>query len=166
MRIYSGFILSECACISAGLGAFPVLSQPSPGQVEGYWFGLVWFGVSSVGCGQDADLFRLHPVGVRLHQCWPRRLPRAESTLTRPGRRPVARYRDSLTRHWILGGIIYRYYLLRGQRSSSFWFLPALGIPDILVRVRIRIRGSGPLTNESGSDPFSSDLSLEKIIFC
>lgn len=32
MRIYSGFLLSECACISAGLGAFPAAAQPCPGQ--------------------------------------------------------------------------------------------------------------------------------------
>ena len=32
MRIYAGFILSECACIMAGLGAYPVLSEPRPGQ--------------------------------------------------------------------------------------------------------------------------------------
>jgi len=32
MRIYAGFCLSECACISAGLGAFPLKSNPKPGQ--------------------------------------------------------------------------------------------------------------------------------------
>jgi len=32
MRIYSGFVLSECSCIMAGLGAFPVESNPRPGQ--------------------------------------------------------------------------------------------------------------------------------------
>jgi len=32
MRIYAGFTLSECACIMAGLGAYPVCSQPKPGQ--------------------------------------------------------------------------------------------------------------------------------------
>ncbi len=56
-----------------------------------YCLNIVWFGVFSVGCGQDADLLRLHNVGVRLHQRWSRRLPRAQSTLARPGRRPVAR---------------------------------------------------------------------------
>jgi hypothetical protein len=62
---------------------------------------IIWFGIFSenslVWCGQDADLLRLHPVGVRLHQRWSRRLPRAQSTLARSGRRPVARCRDSLT---------------------------------------------------------------------
>ena len=33
MRIYAGFCLSECACISAGVGAYPVNSIPRPGQV-------------------------------------------------------------------------------------------------------------------------------------
>ena len=33
MRIYAGFCLSECACISAGVGAYPVNSNPRPGQV-------------------------------------------------------------------------------------------------------------------------------------
>jgi len=32
MRIYAGFTLSECACIMAGLGAYPVSSEPRPGQ--------------------------------------------------------------------------------------------------------------------------------------
>ena len=32
MRIYAGFTLSECACIMAGLGAYPQCSQPRPGQ--------------------------------------------------------------------------------------------------------------------------------------
>jgi len=32
MRIYAGFTLSECACIMAGLGAYPVRSEPRPGQ--------------------------------------------------------------------------------------------------------------------------------------
>jgi len=32
MRIYAGFTLSECACIMAGLGAYPVCSEPRPGQ--------------------------------------------------------------------------------------------------------------------------------------
>ena len=32
MRIYAGFTLSECACIMAGLGAYPKCSQPRPGQ--------------------------------------------------------------------------------------------------------------------------------------
>ena len=32
MRIYAGFTLSECACIMAGLGAYPVTSDPRPGQ--------------------------------------------------------------------------------------------------------------------------------------
>ena len=32
MRIYAGFTLSECACIMAGLGAYPECSQPRPGQ--------------------------------------------------------------------------------------------------------------------------------------
>ncbi len=66
----------------------------------------VWFGVFSenslVWCGQDADLLWLHPFGMCVHQRWSRRLPRAQSTLARPGRRPVARYKDSLTRNNIL----------------------------------------------------------------
>lgn len=32
MRIYSGFVLSECVCIMAGLGAYPVSSEPKPGR--------------------------------------------------------------------------------------------------------------------------------------
>ena len=32
MRFYSGFILSEVACIMAGLGAYPSESQPRPGN--------------------------------------------------------------------------------------------------------------------------------------
>ena len=32
MRLYTGFILSECSCIMAGLGAYPVKSDPKPGQ--------------------------------------------------------------------------------------------------------------------------------------
>lgn len=32
MRIYSGFVLSECVCIMAGLGAYPVASEPKPGR--------------------------------------------------------------------------------------------------------------------------------------
>lgn len=32
MRIYSGFVLSECSCIMAGLGAYPASSRPRPGQ--------------------------------------------------------------------------------------------------------------------------------------
>ena len=32
MRIYAGFVLSECACIMAGLGAYPTISDPRPGQ--------------------------------------------------------------------------------------------------------------------------------------
>ena len=32
MRIYAGFTLSECACIMAGLGAYPECSDPRPGQ--------------------------------------------------------------------------------------------------------------------------------------
>ena len=31
MRLYSGFVLSECSCISAGLGAYPIGSDPKPG---------------------------------------------------------------------------------------------------------------------------------------
>ena len=32
MRIYAGFTLSECACIMAGLGAYPETSVPRPGH--------------------------------------------------------------------------------------------------------------------------------------
>ncbi len=32
MRLYTGFILSECSCIMAGLGAYPAKSDPKPGQ--------------------------------------------------------------------------------------------------------------------------------------
>jgi len=32
MRLYTGFILSECVCIAAGLGAYPVESEARPGQ--------------------------------------------------------------------------------------------------------------------------------------
>ena len=32
MRIYAGFTLSECACIMAGLGAYPKCTKPKPGQ--------------------------------------------------------------------------------------------------------------------------------------
>lgn len=32
MRIYAGFCLSECVCISAGLGAYPTVAKPKPGQ--------------------------------------------------------------------------------------------------------------------------------------
>jgi len=32
MRLFSGFVLSECACIMAGLGAYPSESVPKPGQ--------------------------------------------------------------------------------------------------------------------------------------
>jgi len=32
MRIYAGFTLSECVCIMSGLGAYPVTSDPRPGQ--------------------------------------------------------------------------------------------------------------------------------------
>ncbi|KAK3871125.1 hypothetical protein Pcinc_023689 [Petrolisthes cinctipes] len=32
MRIYAGFVLSECVCIMAGLGAYPSTSQPKPGR--------------------------------------------------------------------------------------------------------------------------------------
>ena len=32
MRIYTGFILSECACMTAGLGAYPALTDPKPGS--------------------------------------------------------------------------------------------------------------------------------------
>ena len=31
MRLYSGFVLSECSCIAAGLGAYPIGSDPKPG---------------------------------------------------------------------------------------------------------------------------------------
>ena len=31
MRLYSGFVLSECTCISAGLGVYPEASEPKPG---------------------------------------------------------------------------------------------------------------------------------------
>jgi len=32
MRLYSGFVLSECTCISAGLGVYPEASEPKPGM--------------------------------------------------------------------------------------------------------------------------------------
>ena len=32
MRLYIGFILSECSCIMAGLGAYPCKTEPKPGQ--------------------------------------------------------------------------------------------------------------------------------------
>ncbi|CAL4091818.1 unnamed protein product, partial [Meganyctiphanes norvegica] len=32
MRIYSGFVLSECVCIMAGLGAYPETCEPRPGR--------------------------------------------------------------------------------------------------------------------------------------
>jgi len=32
MRIYSGFVLSECSCIMSGLGSFPSVTSPRPGQ--------------------------------------------------------------------------------------------------------------------------------------
>ena len=32
MRIYSGFVLSECVCIMAGLGAYPKCGKSKPGQ--------------------------------------------------------------------------------------------------------------------------------------
>eukprot|EP00088_Acartia_fossae_P047946 TRINITY_DN5212_c0_g1_i4.p1 TRINITY_DN5212_c0_g1~~TRINITY_DN5212_c0_g1_i4.p1 ORF type:complete len:476 (-),score=55.71 TRINITY_DN5212_c0_g1_i4:184-1611(-) len=32
MRMYAGFCLSECVCIAAGLGAYPTVAKPKPGQ--------------------------------------------------------------------------------------------------------------------------------------
>ncbi len=32
MRLYSGFVLSECSCIMAGLGAYPSRTEPKPGN--------------------------------------------------------------------------------------------------------------------------------------
>jgi len=32
MRLYCGFVLSECVCIMAGLGLYPVDSKPRPGK--------------------------------------------------------------------------------------------------------------------------------------
>ncbi|KAG8226559.1 hypothetical protein J437_LFUL000642, partial [Ladona fulva] len=32
MRIYTGFVLSECACIMAGLGAYPKIGDSKPGR--------------------------------------------------------------------------------------------------------------------------------------
>jgi lysophospholipid acyltransferase 7 len=32
MRMYAGFCLSECVCIAAGLGAYPAVTNPKPGQ--------------------------------------------------------------------------------------------------------------------------------------
>ena len=32
MRLYTGLVLSECSCIMAGLGSFPTVSRPRPGQ--------------------------------------------------------------------------------------------------------------------------------------
>ena len=32
MRLYSGFVLSECSCIMAGLGAYPASAEPKPGM--------------------------------------------------------------------------------------------------------------------------------------
>ncbi|KAF2351989.1 Membrane bound O-acyl transferase MBOAT [Trinorchestia longiramus] len=32
MRLYAGFVLSECVCLMAGLGAYPAASCPKPGQ--------------------------------------------------------------------------------------------------------------------------------------
>ena len=30
--MYAAFVLSECSCITAGLGAYPVLTKPKPGH--------------------------------------------------------------------------------------------------------------------------------------
>ena len=32
MRLYSGFVLSECSCIMAGVGAYPEASDPKSGN--------------------------------------------------------------------------------------------------------------------------------------
>ena len=32
MRLFTGFVLSECSCIMAGLGAYPSESKPKPGE--------------------------------------------------------------------------------------------------------------------------------------
>ena len=32
MRMYIGFVLSECSCIAFGLGAYPTSSEPRPGS--------------------------------------------------------------------------------------------------------------------------------------
>lgn len=32
MRIYAAFVLSECVCIMAGLGAYPAASEPRSGR--------------------------------------------------------------------------------------------------------------------------------------
>lgn len=32
MRIYTGLVLSECVCTMAGLGAYPIATEPKPGQ--------------------------------------------------------------------------------------------------------------------------------------
>ena len=32
MRLYTGFVLSECSCIMAGLGAYPKRAVPKPGK--------------------------------------------------------------------------------------------------------------------------------------
>jgi lysophospholipid acyltransferase 7 len=32
MRFYVGFVLAECSCIAAGLGAYPERSAPRPGN--------------------------------------------------------------------------------------------------------------------------------------
>lgn len=32
MRIYIGFLLSEAACITAGIGAYPCETEPKPGK--------------------------------------------------------------------------------------------------------------------------------------
>lgn len=32
MRIYTGLVLSECVCTMAGLGAYPVVTEPKAGM--------------------------------------------------------------------------------------------------------------------------------------
>ncbi len=50
--------------------------------------------------------------------------------------------------------------------SAGIFFQTVLGIRDILVQIRIRIPGSVPLTDGSGSTPFFSDIKdAKKIIF-
>jgi len=115
MRIYAGFTLSECACIMAGLGAYPTSSNPRPGQ------GPTKFEELTRGSDESSD----QVVDDRLNFETVHNIDEWGSDFA-PSMREALRCWNMTVQHWLVT-VVYKRFPIRSMRTtmvmlvSSIW---------------------------------------------
>ena len=122
MRIYAGFTLSECACIMAGLGAYPTISDPRPGQ------GPTKLDVLDGGVSETEDDVKVNFKTVHNIDEW--------GSDFAPSMREALRCWNMTVQHWLVA-VVYKRFPIRsvGRKVVCVWIELVIScIPGVCVQ--------------------------------